>query len=103
MSFQMQSWSSREEGWEAMEDGAAGHVWRPRETAALAAEKCHTWTGGIGIPAMQVVDLSTGLVVWRDSRQYPDAGWPIELEGCPATDLPRTLSDGPFGQQRLPL
>jgi hypothetical protein len=73
----MQSFSSTPATWSAMEKGAAGSVWRPRATAELAIKKCVEWTGKIGIPAMQVVDLETGEVVWRDSRQYPQAGPPI--------------------------
>jgi hypothetical protein len=77
--FQMQAWVSAECGWRAMEDGKAGHVWRPRATAVDAAAKCLAWTGFLGIPAMQVVNLATGDVVWRLSDHYPDAGPPIAL------------------------
>lgn len=78
--FQMQ-WHDRKGGhWVLMEDGAAPAVWRPRPTAVDAAAKCLTWTGGIGIPAMQVVDMETGDVVWRIVSEYdPDAGEPISL------------------------
>jgi hypothetical protein len=77
--FQMQS--HRKSGvWEAMEDGAAPHVWRPRPTAVDAVSKCLSWTGFVGIPAMQVVDLATGVVVWRLGSEYdPDAGDPVKL------------------------
>lgn len=72
--FRMQAFSSTPGIWANMEDGAAGKVWRPRQTAEDAIRKCVEWTGRIGIPAMQVVDLETGEVVWRDSRRYPQAG-----------------------------
>lgn len=78
--FQMQSWSPTDRGgraWTPMEDGPAANVWRPRATAIEAAVKCVAWAGFVGIPAMQVVDLATGVVVWRDSAYYPDAGEPI--------------------------
>lgn len=80
--FQMQSWSQRdgERVWEPMENGAAAHVWRPRATAVDAVAKCLAWTGFIAIPAMQVVDLETGTVVWRDNTlHYPEAGERIDL------------------------
>jgi len=74
MTFQMQSWSSRDQAWAAMEDGPARSRWAPKPTAIEAAQQCIEWTGTISIPAMQVRDLTTGEVVWRDSRHYPDAG-----------------------------
>lgn len=76
----MQSWSSADGEWSAMEDGVGGRVWRPRQTAIEAAVKCLTWTGLIGIPAMQVVDLASGEVVWRHSDQYPSSGAPVVPE-----------------------
>lgn len=80
--FQMQSFRSSTGEWTPMESGAAADVWRPRATAVDAAAKCLAWTGFIGIPAMQVVDLTTGEVVWRFSDRYPQAGESIPL---PAT------------------
>lgn len=73
----MQSWHDGE--WTPMEDGAAGHVWKPRDSAIAAVGKCMAWTGGIA-PRMQVVDLNTGDVVWRDEADYPEAGPPVELD-----------------------
>lgn len=70
---------SHHDGWEPMENGAAGHVWKPRKTAAAAVLKCVTWTGGIGIPAMRVIDLDTGLVVWAQTKEYPEAGLSVPL------------------------
>ena len=64
--FQMQSWSSREDRWTPMEAGAAPKVWRPRPTREAAVHKCLMWTGLACIPAMRVVDLATGTVVWQD-------------------------------------
>ena len=80
----MQSWEKgthgdETRGWEPMENGAGGSHWKPKKTLHAAARHCAEWTGFIGIPAMQVIDLHTGEVVWRDSRQYPDAGEPIGL------------------------
>lgn len=66
--------------WEPMEYGAAKSVWRPRKTAQEAVYKCMQWTGLIAIPAMQVTDLDTGEVLWRDSSAYPAAGPVIEPE-----------------------
>jgi hypothetical protein len=66
--------------WEPMEYGAAKAAWRPRKTHQEAVYKCLTWTGLVGIPAMQVVDMETGEVLWRDSAHYPAAGPPIEPE-----------------------
>lgn len=74
MTFQMQSWSSRDHAWTPMEDGPARSRWLPKPTAIEAARQCIEWTGLISIPAMQVMDVTTGEVVWRDSRHYPDAG-----------------------------
>ncbi len=81
--FQMQSWSLDAAGnraWKPMEDGPAKTVWLPRATALEAAAKCLEWTGLVEIPAMQVVDLGTGNVVWRGSARYPDAGAPVTPE-----------------------
>ena len=36
-----------------------------RQPAAEGIGKCLAWTGFHCIPAMQVVDLASGLVVWR--------------------------------------
>lgn len=75
----MQSWANTDTGraWVPMEDGAGASAWRPRRTAMEAAVKCLAWTGLVSIPAMQVVDLDTGAVVWRSSDRYPDSGAPI--------------------------
>ena len=81
--FQMQSFRSSTGEWIPMDNGAASHVWRPRATAVDAAAKCLAWTGFIGIPAMQVIDLQTSEVVWRFSDRYPQAGESIPL---PAAD-----------------
>lgn len=84
--FQMESWSLDSSGtraWKPMQDGPAASVWRPRPTALEAAQKCLEWTGLVEIPAMQVVDLATGTVVWRGSAYFPDAGPPITPEWDP--------------------
>lgn len=81
--FQMQSFRSCTGEWIPIDTGAAGHMWRPRATAVDAAAKCLTWTGLVGLPAMQVIDMETGEVVWRFSDQYPQAGESITL---PAAD-----------------
>lgn len=70
--FQMQSFHKGV--WSPMEDGPAKSVWKPRSSAIEAAVKCLTWTGLICIPAMRVVDLESGDVVWSDTSQYPEAG-----------------------------
>lgn len=62
--FQMQSF--HDGTWKPMEDGPGRAVWKPRATAADAVLKCLTWTGLLCIPAMRVVDLTTGSVVWQD-------------------------------------
>jgi hypothetical protein len=75
--FQMQSWSkddNDDRGWTAMEAGVAPTVWQPRATREEAVHKCLEWTGLTCIPAMRVVDLSTGTVLWQDTSWYPDAG-----------------------------
>jgi hypothetical protein len=76
--YSMQAWDSSDRVWRPMEKGAAPSVWRPRPGAVEAIAKCMTWTGRIFIPAMQVVDLQTGEVVWRRGDRYPDAGGRIE-------------------------
>lgn len=81
--FQMQSFASSTGEWIPMENGAASHVWRPRATAVDAVAKCLAWTGFLGIPAMQVINLQTNEVVWRCSDRYPQAGESIPL---PAAD-----------------
>lgn len=74
------------EGWTPMEAGVAPKVWRPRPTAADAVHKCLEWTGLVCIPAMRVVDLSSGVVLWQDrwdqaepdlERVLPDWAVPI--------------------------
>lgn len=94
--FQMQSFRSSTGEWIAMDNGTGGHVWRPRATAVDAAAKCLAWTGFIGIPAMQVIDLQTGEVVWRLSDRYPQAGEPIPLPAAEerlARQRARTILD----------
>lgn len=62
--FQMQS---HHDGlWTPMEDGAGKSVWQPRKTAYEAVHKCISWTGGVAIPAMRVIDMATGDVIWQD-------------------------------------
>lgn len=73
--FQMQS--HHDGVWTPMEDGAGKSVWRPRASAMDAARKCLTWTGLVGIPAMRVVDLADGAIVWADTAQYPESGPPV--------------------------
>lgn len=70
--FQMQSFRSAEGEWVPMEDGVAGKVWRPRKTREDAVHKCIEWTGLLCIPAMRVVDLATGEVVWQDRWDRAD-------------------------------
>lgn len=78
MSFRMEHWSN-EGRWEPMDVGPAGRAWRSRPTAEEAVAHCIAWTGGTGIPAMQVVHEATGRVVWRDSLEYPDAGPSVRI------------------------
>ncbi len=99
----MQSFRSADGSWEPMENGPAKSAWKPRKTAFEAAVKCLAWTGLVCIPAMQVVDLTTGEVVWRDSSQYPQSGasilpdWDVEARTTARRDL---LSDDPqVGQE----
>lgn len=81
MRYAMQCHGSRDGEWDNMHEGAAAKVWRPRNTAVEAIAKCMAWTGFIYIPAMQVVDLTTGDVVWRRASEYDvGAGAPIEHE-----------------------
>lgn len=70
----MQSWSSTRAEWSPMEDGPGKSVWKPRRTREEAVHKCIEWTGVVIIPAMRVIDLDTGLVIWQDTTRYPDAG-----------------------------
>lgn len=99
MRYAMQSWEGPKEGcdhedeepgcpscegdhWESMHEDSRPAIakhWAPTATALAAAIHCYAWTGGIA-PAMQVVDLSTGKVVWRSSEGYPAAGPSIPLE-----------------------
>jgi hypothetical protein len=62
--FQMQS--HHKGVWTPMEDGAASKHWAPAKTAYEAIRHCIAWTGGVSIPAMRVIDLATGHVVWQD-------------------------------------
>ena len=100
--FQMQSWDAsaactcpiglREEhdpkcpypaathSWVPMEDGAAKAHWKPKKTPQDAVYQAMRWTGLIAIPAMQVVNLETGEVVWRDPGHDDAAGPAIEPE-----------------------
>lgn len=64
--FQMQSYHSQRGVWEPMEDGAAPKHWAPTKTAYEAVKHCLAWTGLICIPAMRVIDLATGEVIWQD-------------------------------------
>ncbi len=69
--------------WSPMENGAARSRWMPKPDARAAVHQAARWAGaihGLGIPAMQVVELPTGRVIWRDSHQYPAAGAPIAPE-----------------------
>ncbi|MFI5736209.1 hypothetical protein ACIA49_39205 [Kribbella sp. NPDC051587] len=69
--------------WSPMENGAARSHWMPKPTARAAVRQAAMWAGavyGLGIPAMQVVELPSGRVVWRDSHQYPAAGAPVAPE-----------------------
>jgi hypothetical protein len=66
-----------------MENGAAAAHWRPKRDPRAAVSQAAMWTGaihGVGIPAMQVVEVPTGRVIWRDSHQYPAAGDPVAPE-----------------------
>jgi hypothetical protein len=63
-----------------MEDGAARTRWMPKRDARAAVDQAASWAGaiyGLGIPAMQVVEMPSGRVIWRDSHQYPAAGAPV--------------------------
>jgi hypothetical protein len=84
----MQSFHAGE--WRPMEDGAAAHVWQPRPALIAAVTRCREWAGcgGVCIPAMQVVDLETGLVWWR-SRSYENKAWPAVMYGEPDTAEPQ--------------
>lgn len=102
MAFQMQSWE--DDHWEAMEDGAAGHVWRPRRFEVDAIAKCLAWTGFLMIPAMQVVDVATGRVVWRGSGRYPEAGPCVgHRHASVARRLAYDLINGDARAQRVPV
>lgn len=70
--FQMQSYRSAKGEWVPMEDGAARRTWLVRKTREDAVHKCIEWTGLICIPAMRVIDLATGDVVWQD--RWSDGG-----------------------------
>ncbi|MGF3055633.1 hypothetical protein [Microbacterium sp. YY-01] len=74
MTFRMQSWSSSRAEWTAMDEGPAKSVWKPRRTREEAVHKCIEWTGAILIPAMRVIDLDTGTVIWQDTSRYPEGG-----------------------------
>ncbi|WGX98757.1 hypothetical protein [Nocardioides sp. L-11A] len=66
--------------WEPMENGAAKARWKPKKDARAAVKQAARWAGavwGVGIPAMQVVELPSGLVIWRDSARCPAAGEPV--------------------------
>jgi hypothetical protein len=68
------------------DDHRAGvaRVWRPRATAREAITKCCEWTGWAFIPAMQVRELSSGLIVWRRGIESYPAIWPeVEHEDEP--------------------
>lgn len=58
--------------WRPMEQGAAPAHWRPKTVESDAVRRCLRWAGGLfglGIPAMRVVDLSTGEVVWAHTGE----------------------------------
>lgn len=59
--------------WTPMESGFAPRVWTPRPNAEAAVYKCLMWTGLTCIPAMRVVDLATGEIVWQDSYSLKHA------------------------------
>lgn len=92
--FQMQSHHDGE-GWTPMEAGVAPKVWRPRPTREDAVHKCLEWTGLVCIPAMRVVDLADGSVLWQDrwdgggdahlERIVP--GWAVPLYDAARTEL----------------
>lgn len=104
-----------EPGWTRMDHGAAPAAWRPRATARDAAAKCLAWTGGLGIPVMQVVDLATGEVVWRwgyEDEAHRRAGpwvlpgWHAELlalarDGAAAVPAPAPMRPVRTVQTRL--
>lgn len=84
--------------WEPMENGAASSHWRPKKDLHAAVRHAAGWSGavyGMGIPAMQVVDLATGAVLWRCAVAYPDAGESIEPDWVRPlyADARRELSD----------
>ncbi|WP_067198878.1 hypothetical protein [Microbacterium sp. XT11] len=62
--FQMQSY--HDGVWTPMENGNASKHWAPKKSRYEAVHMCIAWTGGVCIPAMRVVDLSTGKVIWQD-------------------------------------
>lgn len=69
--------------WVPMENGAGSARWKPKTDARAAVQQAATWAGGcggVGIPAMQVVEIPSGRVIWRDSHRYPAAGAPIAPE-----------------------
>jgi hypothetical protein len=59
-----------------MDKGPARKVWLPRASAIDAVMKCMRWTGLLYIPEMQVLDLDTGAVVWRDRWPGDDDPFP---------------------------
>jgi len=66
--------------WVPMENGAAPARWRPVSDPRAAVARAAAWSGavyGLGIPAMQVVELGAGRVIWRSSERYPAAGEPV--------------------------
>lgn len=68
--------------WQGMEHGAARQRWAPKTNARDAVRQACRWAGavhGVGIPVMQVVEMPSGTVIWRDGHFgfYPDAGGPV--------------------------
>lgn len=82
VAFQMQSHHAGQ--WTPMEEGTAPKVWQPRPSAEEAVHKCLEWTGTLCIPAMRVVDPSSGEIVWQDTTRYPDAGEIVMPSWAPA-------------------
>ncbi|AIY17757.1 hypothetical protein GUY44_06995 [Pimelobacter simplex] len=87
--------------WEPMENGAAKARWKPKRDARAAVMQAARWAGavvGLGIPAMQVVELPSGRVIWRDSARYPAAGAPVappwQAEAYDAARVEQRVEDG---------
>lgn len=101
--FSMHSYH-RVTGWGSMVRGdQADRVWRPRTTAADAIVKCLAWAGTRldvqeCIPPMQVVDDSTGAVVWRSASYHGESGDPVGsdlVDDLMIAAVHRRRADGP--------